>query len=208
LLAMPFPDRLLHDDEDVVIDVRPHWSRLAGPAVTLVVVIALALTVVVESLPSWLDWVAMGALAGAAGWLLLRYAGWASTNLVVTSSRLICRSGALARKRRDIPLLALTDVSVRQSIWERAIGAGDLILETAGRDGQETLVDLPRPGRIQAAIGVEVERMRSRPIPAGTGPSNEASILGQIEQLDGLRRRGLITCREFEAKKTQLLDRL
>jgi membrane protein YdbS with pleckstrin-like domain len=208
LQPMPFPDRLLHDDEDVVIDVRPHWSRLAGPAVTLTAVIAVALAVVVESLPSWVDWVAMGALAVAAAWLVLRYARWSSTNLVVTSSRLICRSGALARKRRDIPLSALTDVSVRQSIWERAIGAGDLILETAGRHGQEILVDLPRPGRIQEAIAVEVDRTRSRPMAADTGPSDKASILGQIEQLDGLRRRGLITCGEFEDKKTQLLDRL
>jgi hypothetical protein len=42
---------------------------------------------------------------------------------------------------------------------------------------------------------------------AGPGSSPD-SIPSQIEQLDQLRQRGLITDAEFEAKKVELLDRL
>jgi hypothetical protein len=34
------------------------------------------------------------------------------------------------------------------------------------------------------------------------------SPLEQLDRLDGLRRRGVISQAEFDAKKTQLLDRL
>jgi membrane protein YdbS with pleckstrin-like domain len=221
---MPFPARLLNDGEEVVVDVRPHWWYLAGPVVALAAVIAGAVAAAVESAPTWVTWVAVGALVLAAAWLIGRYIRWASTSLVVTTSRLIRRTGVLARNGREIPLAALTDISYHQSLLERVIGAGDVLLESAGREGQEVFPDLPGPARIQQAIAVQVDRLRRRGGPTGptwlTGPTGGAmdgptsasgtgfSISAQIEELDGLRRRGLISDAEFEAKKTELLDRL
>jgi membrane protein YdbS with pleckstrin-like domain len=205
---MPFPVRLLHDGEEVVIDVRPHWWYLAGPAVVLLAVIAGGVTAAVESVPSWVDWVVIGALVLAAIWLLGRYTRWASTRLVVTTSRLIRRTGVLSRSVREIPLVALTDISCKQSLLERVIGAGDVLLESAGREGQEVFPDLPRPTRIQQAIAGQVDRARRKGPSGGPPGPDDWSIPAQIDQLDGLRRRGLITDAEFEAKKTQLLDRL
>jgi uncharacterized membrane protein YdbT with pleckstrin-like domain len=145
----------------------------------------------------------------AAAWLIGRYIRWASTSLVVTNCRLISRSGVFVRNGREIPLPALTDISYHQSFFERVIGAGDVLLESAGRQGHEVFPDLPRPARIQRAIAVELDRMR-RPTANGPAPADggRSSIPDQIEQLDGLRRRGLITEAEFQAKKAQLLDRL
>jgi membrane protein YdbS with pleckstrin-like domain len=205
---MPFPGRLLHDGEEVVIDVRPHWWYLAGPAVVLVAVIAGGVVAAIESVPSWADWVAIGALVLAVAWLIGRYTRWASTSLVVTTSRLIRRTGVLSRRVREIPLAALTDISCNQSLVERVIGAGDVLLESAGREGQEVFPDLPRPTRIQQAIATQVDRARREAASGGPPGPADWSIPAQIEQLDGLRRRGIITDAEFEAKKTQLLDRL
>jgi uncharacterized membrane protein YdbT with pleckstrin-like domain len=202
---MPFPARLLNDGEVVVVDVRPHWSYLAGPVLVLAVVIAGGLTAAIESVPSWADWVAIGVLVLAAAWLVGRYIRWASTSLVVTSSRLISRTGVMARNGREIPLAALTDISYHQSLLERVIGAGDVLLESAGRDGQEVFPDLPRPAQIQQAIAIQVDRMRGQ---NGRATTTTLSISTQIDELDALRRRGLLTDAEFEAKKTQLLDRL
>jgi uncharacterized membrane protein YdbT with pleckstrin-like domain len=206
---MPFPARLLNEGEEVVIDVRPHWWYLAGPVLVLGVVIVGAIAAVVLAAPSWVGWVAIGALALAAGWLIGRYVRWASTSLVVTNRRLISRAGVFTRNGREIPLPALTDISYRQSLFERIIGAGDVLLESAGRQGHEVFPDLPRPARIQQAIAAQLDRMRR---PAAASPAGEGaegwSIPAQIEQLDALRQRGLITDAEFEAKKTQLLDRL
>jgi membrane protein YdbS with pleckstrin-like domain len=214
---MPFPARLLNDGEEVVVDVRPHWWYLTGPVLVLGAVITGAISAAVFAAPSWVDWVAVGALALAAAWLLGRYVRWASTSLVVTDRRLISRSGVFVRNGREIPLLALTDISYHQSLLERIIGAGDVLLESAGRQGHEVFPDLPRPARIQQAIAVQLDRARryggtptSTSAGAGIGADGTTawSIPAQIEQLDGLRRRGLITDAEFQAKKTELLDRL
>jgi hypothetical protein len=177
-------------------------------------------------------WIVVAALVVAAGWLLARYLRWATTRLIITTSRLIHRTGVLTRRGREIPLTALTDISYEQSIFERIIGAGDILLESAGRDSQEIFPDLPRPARIQNEIYRQVDRARSR---AYTGPPSGAppygqqpqppygqppydptreqqtvplSISDQLAQLDDLRRRGLISPDEFRAKKADLLDRL
>jgi membrane protein YdbS with pleckstrin-like domain len=208
--AMPFPGRLLHDGEQVVIDVRPHWWYLVGPVVVFAAVIAGALAVAVDALPSAADWTAIAALVLAGVWLVGRYVRWASTSLVVTTTRLIRRTGVVSRSGREVPLAALTDITYHQRLGQRLIGAGDLLLESAGRDGQEVFPDLPRPAWIQQVIATLVDQIR-RPFssPGGeSGGSSTWSIPAQIQELDGLRRRGLITDAEFQAKKTQLLDRL
>jgi membrane protein YdbS with pleckstrin-like domain len=204
---MPFSGPLLHDGEEVILDVRPHWWYLAGPVVVLVAVIVAAVVVAIHSLPSAMNWVAIGALALAVVWLVGRYTRWVSTTLTVTTSRVIRRTGVVSRSGREIPLAALTDISFHQRLLQRLIGAGDILLESAGRQGQEVFPDLPGPARIQQVIATEVDRLRRQG--AGAGPAPAAwTIPAQIEQLDGLRRRGLITDAEFEAKKSQLLDRL
>jgi uncharacterized membrane protein YgcG len=220
---MLFSGPLLHDGEEVVLDVRPHWWYLAGPVAVLAVVIVAAVVVAVHSVPSAVDWITIAALVMAVSWLVGRYTRWVSTSLVVTSSRLIRRIGVLARSGREIPLAALTDISYHQRLLQRLIGAGDLLLESAGRQGQEVFPDLPRPARIQLVIATEVDRVRGQATASGavgswsggswsggfgSGSPGRWSIPAQIEELDGLRRKGLITDAEFQAKKAQLLDRL
>jgi membrane protein YdbS with pleckstrin-like domain len=206
---MPFPARLLTDGEEVVVDVRPHWWYLAGPVLVLGLVIIGAISAAALAAPSWLDWVAIAALALAVVWLVGRYIRWASTSLVVTNHRLISRTGVFVRTSREIPLPALTDISYRQTLLERVIGAGDVLLESAGRQGHEVFPDLPRPARIQQAIVVQLDQIRHRGRPGSESGGPVAwSIPAQIEQLDALRQRGLITDAEFQAKKTELLGRL
>jgi membrane protein YdbS with pleckstrin-like domain len=206
---MPIPARLLNEGEEVAVDVRPHWWYLAGPVFVLGVVIAAAVAAAVLSASTWVDWIVLGALGLAAAWLIGRYIRWASTSLVVTNCRLIRRSGVFVRNGREIPLTALTDISYHQSLWERLIGAGDVLLESAGREGREVFPDLPQPARIQQAIAAELQRLRQvTPVGSGSAGSDPWSVPAQIEQLDGLRRRGLISDAEFDVKKAQLLDRL
>src|SRR3974390_2019952 len=102
---MRFPGRMLNPGEQVVIDVRPHWWYLVAPVTVLLIVIAGSLYAAFAA-PAWTDWVALVVLVLAAGWLLRRYVRWTSTRLVVTTSRLIRRTGVLARTGREIPLAA------------------------------------------------------------------------------------------------------
>jgi hypothetical protein len=40
---MPFPRQLLNQDEDVVLDVHPHWLFFADPALTLLGLVVLTI---------------------------------------------------------------------------------------------------------------------------------------------------------------------
>jgi membrane protein YdbS with pleckstrin-like domain len=200
-----YPQRLLNPGETVVVDVRPHWWYLSGPAVLEILIIAGAIAAAAASVPTWVVWVALVALVASTVWLVFRYVRWSTTRLVVTSTRVIERKGVLARQGREIPLSALSDIGYRQSIFGQIIGLGDVLLESAGKNSQEVFPDLPHPGEIHNQIYQQLEARRGPAPPVGaTGPS----ISERIEQLDQLRRKGLITDQEYEAKKSELLDRL
>jgi len=200
--------RLLNEGEEVIVDVRPHWWYLSGPVAILVIVIGGAVVSAIETTPSWISWPVLAALGLAALWLVSRYLRWVTTRLVVTTSRIIEQRGIVARSGREIPLSALTDIGYRQTIFDRMIGAGDVVIESAGRDSQETFPDLPHPARIHNAIFTQMQLSRSARGNWPGGAPSAPSIPAQIDHLDQLRRRGVITDEEFEAKKVELLNRL
>jgi uncharacterized membrane protein YdbT with pleckstrin-like domain len=204
---MPFPRKLLNDGEDVVLDLHPHWWFFVRPSLAFVASVVLGIVVG----PKVHNWIVrdllLALMAVTALWWLFRYVKWRSTNFAVTTDRLIFRSGVLSKSGREIPLDRVNDISFHQSLFERMIGAGDLMIESAGERGQEAFTDIPKPARVQNVIYAEIDRSKARDadMAAGRAP---LSIPEQIEKLDELRQRGVLTQAEFDLKKTQLLDRL
>ncbi|MGI9033145.1 MAG: PH domain-containing protein [Acidimicrobiales bacterium] len=205
--SVPFPAKLLNDNEEVVIDLRPHWLFLAGPSAALVVSVLAAVAVSSRTRRGFLLIPMLVLVLVALVWFLARLARWASTNLVVTSDRLIVRSGVVAKRGREIPLERINDITVTQPLFHRLVGAGDLVIESAGERGQEAFPGCPRPGRVQNKIYRQIEAASDRDAERREG-RRDLSPLEQIEKLDELRQRGVISQAEFEAKKAKLLDRL
>jgi uncharacterized membrane protein YdbT with pleckstrin-like domain len=206
---MPFPRKLLNDGEEVILDLRPHWWYLVRPTAALVVSILVAIVLFsVHGTVGRYSRDGAGVLAVVALlWFAGRYAKWTTTEFVVTTDRLIRRSGIIAKNGREIPLDRLNDISYRQSIFERIIGAGDLMIESAGERGQETIPDMRKPGLVQNEIYHQIEQLKGRDAARYAGP-RELSLPEQIEKLDELRQRGVISQDEFDAKKSQLLQRM
>ncbi len=212
---MPFPTNLLTDDEDLVLDLRPHWWYLAPSGALLAVLVVLGLAALIGD---WADAlkVILGILVlGALAWFGIIYLKWTTTNFVVTSERVISRSGIVAKHGIEIPLDRLNTVFFNQSLFERIIGAGDLGIESAGEGGRQTFTDIRKPSLVQNEIYRQVEGLETRKLQrlgraaaAGTAPPPQASIPEQIEQLDRLRREGVLTDEEFTSKKRELLDRM
>jgi membrane protein YdbS with pleckstrin-like domain len=190
-----------------MVDVRPHWWYLSAPVTALVAVIGGALASAIESAPGWVSWLLLVGLGLATLWLVTRYLRWVTTRLVVTNSRIIEQRGIVARSGREIPLSALTDIGYRQTIFERIIGAGNVLIESAGRDSQESFPDLPNPELIHNVIFTQMQLLRAGQA-NWTAAAGAPSIPAQIDHLDQLRRRGVITDQEFETKKVELLNRL
>jgi len=201
---MAFPRRLLTDDEELVLDLRPHWIALAGPA--LVTLLVLAAWIFVGTRASGVGaWIT----AGVAVLILLYYparafVAWITSHFVVTSDRLIHRQGLIAKRSMEVPLEAINDVRFSQNILERMVGAGDLVIESAGERGQEVFSDVRRPEFVQKTIYEMGERNQDRMTSGRPGPT-APSMTTELQRLADLRDRGVLTEQEFKEQKARIL---
>jgi uncharacterized membrane protein YdbT with pleckstrin-like domain len=207
---MAFPKQLLADHERLVLDLRPHWIALVLPvAATVLLIAAEAIVFVAFDPPPWLTWVVV--LAGLAVFLAFparAFLAWATSHFVVTSDRVIHRSGWLAKSSMEIPLERINDVKFRQSVLERMVGAGDLVIESGGEYGQNRFSDIRAPEEVQKLIYEKAEENQRRDAGAGAPVPEADDPLDQLEQLARLRAEGSITEDEFEVHKRRLLGKL
>ena len=211
---MPFPRELLADHEDVVFDLRPHWLALAVPLFWTVV--SLILLIVGSRLAADQTWETTGqrvvSLVALVLWIFLAvvpFLRWRFTMFVLTTDRLITRTGVIAKRSKEIPLERINDVAFSQSVFERIVGAGDLLIESAGERGQERITNVREPEQVQLEIYKVAEENSNRMMRGGAAASSAAtSIPDQIEALSRLREQGVLTDEEFQAKKQDLLKRL
>lgn len=203
---MPYPKKLLNDYETVALDLHPHWWYFARPVAALIgsVVAGILVCVLLDGdVEEVLTWVAIVLILVSVLWLVVRYLKWATTNFVITSDRVIFRSGVIAKSGIEIPLERVNNVLFNQSIFERMLGAGDLLIESGGEDGQQRFSDVRRPERVQNLIHAQMEVNQSRSYGGGGGGGTD--VASQLEKLEGLLERGTLSQDEFDAQKRKLL---
>ena len=207
---MPFPPDLLNDSEEIVLDLRPHWAKLFFPVVFVVLAITAAAASRVVDAPEPVTFGLLAVLAVAVVFLLARYVRWTTTNFVVTNERLIHREGVVAKKGIEIPLDRVQTIRFNQSIFERMLGAGDLLIESAGETGQNTFTDIRKPNMVQQIVYREIEAYENRRVDRMAGVrgvvgSAGLSVAEQLEKLHQLLQQGAINRSEYEAQKARLL---
>ncbi|MGD9793441.1 MAG: PH domain-containing protein [Acidimicrobiia bacterium] len=214
---MPFPRKFLNSYEEIAVDLHPHWMYFAEPVASLIGAIALAIALAVMLDSSNVTLVGVVIVLAVAGWLAVRYLKWVTTNFVITTDRVIFRHGIIAKAGIEIPLERINNVNFRQTIFERIVGAGDLVIESAGKDGQSRFSDIRHPETVQNIIHAQMEGNETRkmdrlrqpqasnlapPPPPAAAP---ADVVAQIERLEELRQKGVLTQAEFDASKAKLL---
>ncbi|MCB0967941.1 MAG: PH domain-containing protein [Ilumatobacter sp.] len=203
---MPYPKNLLNDYETVALDLHPHWWYYTKALVAVGASIIFAIVVIVAtdgSVQTFLTWVAIAAIVLSLGWLVKQYTTWSTTNFVVTSDRVIYRSGVVHKKGIEIPLERVNNVSSSQRIFERMVGAGDLLIESGGESGQQRFTDIKNPNRVQNLIHAQREANNSRMFSGGGNAGSDVAT--QLEKLEGMLSRGTLSQEEFEAQKRKLL---
>ena len=152
---MGFSQKYFNHDEVLVLDLHPHWWRFVKP--TLVLVAAIAAIAYNSEIPN--DFlqnlaliVAQAITALAVVNLAVQALKWYRTHFVLTSQRVIFQSGVIARKRVEISLHKVNLVTFHQSVLERIVNAGDIIVESGAEDGMETFSDVKDPQQVQALI--------------------------------------------------------
>jgi hypothetical protein len=276
---MPLPRKLLNDDEELLAEMRPHWAFYGGPlaAAALTGAAVLALVIGLKP-PSWADYPLIAIVAVPTLWLAGRLIKWRSYTLALTSTRILLRQGVFGRDTVQLRLQRITEVNIAQTLPERILGTGRLVIDVQGEDDSLILHDVRKPAVVQRVINSQInelvgggeredvpESMRphdaarqreawpteptlsaqpghaqppmppERPTPTalhrddtppfGTEPvssveptdpgtlapgpgSTDGGIHEKLIELDDLRRRGIVTEEEFQAKKAELIARL
>jgi uncharacterized membrane protein YdbT with pleckstrin-like domain len=202
---MPFPKRLLIEGEELILDLRPHWIALVGPAIATVAILVGMIVLYRIFDESILDMV-----VGIAGTLLLlaypvrKLVDWLTSHFVVTSDRIIHRRGFIAKYSMEVPLEAINDVRFEQGILDRMIGAGTLVVQSASEAGRQVFDHIRRPEEVQRTIYHQGELNQQRMLGGRRGTGSPSST-SELERLADLRARGVLTEEEFQAQKRRIL---
>ena len=220
---MSYPKELLHEYEELILDLHPHWWMLAKGAAPLVVAMVLGVASLALGWAEPLRLLFALLVLVALVYFLRVFLTWVSTDFVLTSDRVIYREGIIAKRGIEIPLERINTIFFEQRIFERLLGLGDLQIESASKDGAQVFDDIRNPSAVQNEIYQQMElndrrnfdRLGQQVTGAATAAQAAAqstppaqSIPQQIEHLSQLRDKGVLTEEEFQAKKAELLGRM
>jgi membrane protein YdbS with pleckstrin-like domain len=151
MLAMTVKD--LTAGEDVVLELRTHLKALFWPLVLLVVLVAAVVATAALGAPA----IAVG-VVGVVAFLLAclvvlpRWARWLTTRYVVTTKRVLVRSGVVTRVGRDIPLYRINDIGSEQGPLDRLFGCGTITVSDASDKPGLVLRDVPDVDDVQVRL--------------------------------------------------------
>jgi len=163
---VPYPDKVLTDGEEVVASLHPHALSVFWPIVRLLLIVGLA-SFGMAMIPVGRNQGVFRLIVLGVAVLLLLFSvvrplmRWRTTHYVVTTQRLLHRTGVLSRRGRDIALSRITDVSFSQTLWERIIRSGTLRITSAG-EGTTVLYRVPGSERVQTLINHMIEEDADR----------------------------------------------
>jgi uncharacterized membrane protein YdbT with pleckstrin-like domain len=160
--------RLMPDEEPIVL-TRSHWSVVV-PAVGVAVLLLAVVVVILVVLPGRVGSASTGTVKTVAGlviglallaWVVLRLLRWWLTTYLLTDRRVVLESGVLSRREESIPLDRVQNTVVRRPLGDRMIGAGNIEIESAGRDSAEILYRVPNAQRFYTQLLDAMEAVRS-----------------------------------------------
>lgn len=161
---MGYPESNLVEGERVIIHSHTHWKALIAPVFFIVAVTALVTagwtwsnsqnwdetSELVVMIILGVFWLAV------AIWLFLApVVRWATTHFVVTSRRVMYRTGVFSRSGIDIPIKRINSVQFRHGMIDRLFRTGTLIIESAS-DDPLSFDDIPRVERVHSLLYQEV----------------------------------------------------
>jgi uncharacterized membrane protein YdbT with pleckstrin-like domain len=163
---VPYPDKLLAEDEEIVRHLHPHWLTVFWPVVRFLLIVGAASFGAALIPPSAQQGTLRLVVLGLAVVLVLitvvvPLLRWRTTHYVVTTHRLLFREGIVARSGRDLGLSRITDVSYTQTLWERIIKSGTITIQSAGEHAT-VLTRIPDSDGVQQLLNHMVEEDADR----------------------------------------------
>lgn len=187
----------LAQGEHIIVRTRAQARSLVFPALFFILLVAAAgfgagwlarnRNSFDPALSQWIPAMAIAAAAAAAGVvLMLRFCArpllrWLGTRYVLTSRRLIARSGFTRRREEQYPLVAIVHIGSSQSLLQRSLRSGNISLQV-GQSRSSRFVNVPEIARFRNIMLAAIEALPQTAMYDGVGFMDEA---GQMEP--GLR---------------------
>jgi len=198
---------LLGQNERIVLATRQHWFVLFSNIVLeivliLVLIVGVSAAVTANPLAGFGYILVFVPLIGMLRDILI----WRNREYIVTNRRVIQINGVFSKDVVDSSLEKVNDVKMNQSFFGRMFGYGDIEILTASETGDNLFKRIGDPIKFKTAMLNSKEKLGYE----GTSPqiSRADDIPAQIAELDKLRKQGIVTEAEFQAKKKELLAKM
>jgi len=206
-MAKDYIQRMLGENERILLITRQHWFMLFS-AILAEMIITLLLIVTFSVATFYFPLAAIGfvlvflPLISMLRDILI----WTNHEYLVTNRRVIQISGIFNKNVVDSSLEKVNDVKMTQSFFGRLFDYGDVEILTASEIGVNLFKRIGNPVKFKTAMLNAKEKLGYE----GTGTHAERAdnIPAQIAELDELRKKGIVTDAEFQAKKKELLSKM
>ncbi|HEX9147884.1 MAG TPA: PH domain-containing protein [Thermoanaerobaculia bacterium] len=208
---MAYAEKNLAPGESIVYRARYHWIYYRTT-------LALLLVAAVSGLWWWISGQRLqsGAASSIFGTIalvlflialvhfLLRRIRASADEFVVTTRRVIRKTGLVAREAEHAPIEKIQDISIDQGVIARMLGYGTAVIETASESGRIVFPDIADPEKFRSAIwGQTTGGASAAAITATTVP--QPNVASRLAELEDLRTRGLLTTEEYARKRQEIV---
>jgi membrane protein YdbS with pleckstrin-like domain len=158
---MALPRKFLNEDEELLAELHPHWIFLFGPLFSSIGVWAAIIVILIvwNNPPGWTSYPILILALIPGLWLLGRYVRWRSYDVALTSTRILVRQGIMGRDTVQLRLQRITEVNLRQTLIERMLGTGSLVIDVQGEDDSMTLEYMRKPAIVQRVINSQINEI-------------------------------------------------
>jgi membrane protein YdbS with pleckstrin-like domain len=224
---MSYAEKNLIPGESIAYRARYHWIFYRTTLALLLVAAVFGLWWWISgqrlgagAASSVLGTIALGLLAVAVVHFFVRRIRASADEFVVTTRRVIRKTGLVAREAEHAPIEKIQDITVDQGVLARLLGYGTATLETASESGRIVFPDIADPERFRnaiwaqtagaGAVGVPAASVASSPgaLPGTFAGSVEVSAAARLTELENLHKQGLVTSEEYVRKREEILGSL
>jgi len=198
---------MLGENERILLITRQHWfvlfsAILAEITITLLLIVAFSVATIYYPLAAIGFVLVFLPLISMLRDILI----WTNHEYLVTNRRVIQISGIFNKNVVDSSLEKVNDVKMTQSFFGRLFDYGDVEILTASEIGVNLFKRIGNPVKFKTAMLNAKEKLGYEG--TGTHAQRTDSIPAMIAKLDELRKQGIVTDAEFQAKKKELLAKM
>ncbi len=212
---MGYAEKSLAPGETVLYRARYHWIfyRTGLLVLLLALLIGAAAFYAYKTAPGDgiaqpVGYLALGFAALAAFLLAARWIRARQDQFVVTDRRVLRAVGILSREHEQAPVEKIQDITVTQSPMGRMLGYGDVTLETASERGTLLFPAIADPEAFRTAIWGRPRPEATPSLPATAVSAAVPATAARLEELENLRRKGMVSEAEYAGKRREILSGL